>query len=111
MIVSVGGLFLTYATARYFQVQAAHLRGSFPVNRVGVMGVISASSILVAARLGIVLVPQGGALLGPPSGYHARWILLAWSGFRLYARLLGLPQFNCLLTGTCSRMHQHGWHP
>jgi uncharacterized membrane protein YidH (DUF202 family) len=63
MIVGVGGLFLTYATMRYFQVQSALLRGSFPVNRVGVMGVIAVSSLLVAAGLGIVLVPQGQ--LGP----------------------------------------------
>lgn len=36
MLVGVGGMFLAYATWRYFQVQAALLRGAFPVNRVGV---------------------------------------------------------------------------
>ena len=36
MLVGVGGMFLSYATWRYFQVQDALLRGTFPVNRVGV---------------------------------------------------------------------------
>lgn len=36
MLVGVGGMFLGYATWRYFQVQAALLVGQFPVNRVGV---------------------------------------------------------------------------
>jgi hypothetical protein len=36
MLVGVGGMFLGYATWRYFQVQAALLKGAFPVNRVGV---------------------------------------------------------------------------
>ena len=36
MLVGVGGMFLGYATWRYFQVQTALLQGAFPVNRVGV---------------------------------------------------------------------------
>ena len=64
MLVGVGGMFLTYATWRYYQVQQALLRGQFPVNRVGVGAVVASSSLLTLAGLAMVRSESGrnGAL-------------------------------------------------
>ena len=68
MLVGVGGMFLTYATWRYYQVQQALLRGQFPVNRVGVGAVVASSSLLTLAGLAMVRSESGRkAALPAPS--------------------------------------------
>eukprot|EP01051_Picozoa_sp_SAG22_P015547 SAG22_NODE_2046_length_3086_cov_3.806495_2_plen_289_part_00 len=54
LCVLVGGLFLTYATARYFEVRNALMRGTFPVNTFGIVTIVVSSGIIVAGGLFLV---------------------------------------------------------
>ena len=54
MLVGVGGMFLAYATWRYFQVQAALLQGAFPVNRIGVRVRSHISTAVLLARVSLL---------------------------------------------------------
>ena len=58
LCVGTGGFFLSYATWRYFAVQAALRQGQFPINRGGVLAVVGASSVATVAGLTLLLAPE-----------------------------------------------------
>ena len=58
LCVGTGGFFLSYATWRYFAVQAALRQGQFPINRGGVLVVVGASSMATVAGLTLLLAPD-----------------------------------------------------
>lgn len=62
MTVGVGGMFLTYSTIRYYNVQRALLNGQFPVNRGGIAAVVASTALLTTAALALVFT--GNPVLG-----------------------------------------------
>mmetsp|Transcript_32268 Transcript_32268/g.45016 ORF Transcript_32268/g.45016 Transcript_32268/m.45016 type:complete len:171 (-) Transcript_32268:64-576(-) len=58
LMVGVGGMFLMYATRRYFFVQSALKQDLFPINRMGILGVVSGTSILTLGGLSMLFAPM-----------------------------------------------------
>ncbi|GAB5363962.1 hypothetical protein AAMO2058_000928400 [Amorphochlora amoebiformis] len=58
VMVCIGGGFLTYATYRYFSVQKALMIDKFPVNKHGVIAIVSGSSVITLAGLTILFAPE-----------------------------------------------------
>mmetsp|Transcript_20177 Transcript_20177/g.32856 ORF Transcript_20177/g.32856 Transcript_20177/m.32856 type:complete len:167 (+) Transcript_20177:101-601(+) len=57
LMVGVGGMFLMYATRRYFLVQSALTQDLFPINRMGILGVVSGTSVLTLGGLSMLFAP------------------------------------------------------
>jgi len=54
LCVATGGLFLVYATHRFYTVQHHLQQGSFPLNRLGVASVIAGTALLTAGSLALL---------------------------------------------------------
>eukprot|EP00471_Norrisiella_sphaerica_P007238 CAMPEP_0184480140 /NCGR_PEP_ID=MMETSP0113_2-20130426/1630_1 /TAXON_ID=91329 /ORGANISM="Norrisiella sphaerica, Strain BC52" /LENGTH=168 /DNA_ID=CAMNT_0026858413 /DNA_START=146 /DNA_END=652 /DNA_ORIENTATION=- len=58
LMIGIGGMFLTYATHRYFIVQTALTCDLFPINRFGILGVVSGSAVLTLGGLSLLFAPE-----------------------------------------------------